>query len=142
MKLKWHVIQGMVKNMQGRSPDSEHAVKNAVERVSAAGKLGIATTKYANSGRRYGADGGKWKLTELQTKKVLLFFILHFDCTTNTNVSQHQTQKTKKTEGDGFRAQVEEQTVLHVPLHQERAQVGGKCEDHCSNLEQAHFIFV
>ena len=49
----------MVKNIQGKTPGSEHAVKNAVERVSAAGPKDIAVTTYANSGRRYSADGPK-----------------------------------------------------------------------------------
>ena len=34
-------------------------MKNAVERVSAAGPIDIAVTTYAKSGRRYGADGAK-----------------------------------------------------------------------------------
>ena len=63
----------MVKNIQGKTPGSEHAVKNAVERVSAAGPKGIAVTRYANSGRRYGADGGKYMLTEKQAAQVVEF---------------------------------------------------------------------
>ena len=61
----------MVKTIQGKRPESEHAVKNAVGRVSAAGPKRIALTRYANSGRRYGADGGKYMLTEKQTAQVL-----------------------------------------------------------------------
>ena len=34
---------------------------------------GIASTKYANSGRRYGVDGGKYLLTEKQTAQVVAF---------------------------------------------------------------------
>ena len=61
----------MVKNVQGKRPGSEHAVKNAVERVSAAGPKGIAVTRYANLGRRYGADGGKYLLTAKQAALVV-----------------------------------------------------------------------
>ena len=63
----------MVKTIQGKRPKSEHAVMNAVERVSAAGPKGIAVTGYANSGRRYGADGGKYLLTAKQTAQVVDF---------------------------------------------------------------------
>lgn len=72
-KLKWHQIRRLVKNIQGKTPESEHAVKNAVKRVGAAGAKGIAVTRYANSGRRYGADGGKYVLTEKQTAQVVDF---------------------------------------------------------------------
>ena len=72
-KLPWNQVQSMVKNIQGKTPGSEHAVKNAVERVSAAGPKGIAVTRYANSGRRYGADGGKYMLTEKQAAQVVEF---------------------------------------------------------------------
>ena len=66
LKRKWHEIQGMVRNMQGEHPKSEHCVKNAVQRVTAAGKKGIAKTRYENCGR-------KKKLTEDDTKKVCDF---------------------------------------------------------------------
>ena len=72
-KAKWKDIRKVVKNLQGKRPDSEHAVKNAVHRVSNAGPKGVLTTKYANSGRRYGSDGGKFMLTEQQTKQVVDF---------------------------------------------------------------------
>ena len=36
-KAKWKDIRKVVKNLQGKAPDSEHAVKNAVRRVSNAG---------------------------------------------------------------------------------------------------------
>lgn len=72
-KAKWKDIRKVVKNLQGKRPDSEHAVKNAVHRVSNAGPKGVLTTNYANSGRRYGPDGGKYMLTEQQTKQVVEF---------------------------------------------------------------------
>jgi len=71
--MPWKKVRSMVTNIQGKRPGSEHAVKNAVERVSAAGPQGIALTRYANSGRRYGADGGKYMLTEKQTAQVVDF---------------------------------------------------------------------
>ena len=42
-------------------------MKNAVERVSAAGPKGIAVTRFASWGRGYSADGGKY----LQAQEVL-----------------------------------------------------------------------
>ena len=47
-KAKWKDIRKVVKNLQGKRPDSEHAVKNAVHRVSNAGPKGVLTTNYAN----------------------------------------------------------------------------------------------
>ena len=72
-KAKWKDIRKVVKNLQGKRPDSEHAVKNAVHRVSNAGPKGVLTTNYANSGRRYGPDGGKYKLTDKERKDVVSF---------------------------------------------------------------------
>ena len=71
--MKWNKIQKMVKNVQGKRPDSDHCVRNAVARVEAAGSKGMPTTKYKNSGRRYGSDGGKYLLTEKQQKDVVAF---------------------------------------------------------------------
>ena len=65
-KKKWNEIQSMVKNMQGQRPQSEHCVKNAVKRVSAAGKKGVIKTQYKNCGR-------KKALTPEDTKRVLEF---------------------------------------------------------------------
>ena len=62
-----------MKNIQGKRPGSDHAVRNAVARVSASGPQGVAVTRYANSGRRYGADGGKYLLTEKQRALVVDF---------------------------------------------------------------------
>ena len=52
--------------MQGKTPQSEHCVKNAVQRVTAAGKKGVAKTNYKNCGR-------KKVLTPDENKKVLDF---------------------------------------------------------------------
>ena len=51
-KKKWNEVQSMVKNMQGKRPQSEHCVMNAVKRVSAAGKKGVIKTQYKNCGRK------------------------------------------------------------------------------------------
>ena len=45
-KEKWKDIQSKVKNMEGKRPKSEHCVKNAVQRVNASGKKGVAMTNY------------------------------------------------------------------------------------------------
>ena len=51
-KEKWKDIQSKVKNMEGKRPKSEHCVKNAVQRVNASGKKGVAMTNYKNCGRK------------------------------------------------------------------------------------------
>ena len=71
--MKWGKIQKMVKNIQGKRPDSDHCVRNAVARVEAAGSKGLPTTRYKNSGRRYGSDGGKYLLSAKQQKDVVQF---------------------------------------------------------------------
>jgi hypothetical protein len=53
--------------------DAAHAVRNAVARLESNGRRGIATTRYANCGRRYGDDGGKYLLTPKQEKEVVQF---------------------------------------------------------------------
>ena len=63
-KEKWKDIQSKVKNMEGKRPKSEHCVKNAVQRVQASGKKGVAMTNYKNCGR-------KRKLTPEEEKKVV-----------------------------------------------------------------------
>ena len=65
-KMKWNQIQKKVKNLKGKTPKSEHCVKNAVQRVTAAGKKGVAKTNYKNCGR-------KKVLTPDENKKVLDF---------------------------------------------------------------------
>ena len=72
-KMKWKDIMKLVKNMQGKRPQSEHAVANAVARVDTASKNGVATTNYKNCGRRYGEDGGKYMLTKQQEKQAVDF---------------------------------------------------------------------
>ena len=63
-KAKWKDIKNKVKNIQGTKPKSEHCVKNAVQRVQASGKKGVAMTNYKNCGR-------KRKLTPAEEKKVV-----------------------------------------------------------------------
>ena len=65
-KMKWTDIQKKVKNVQGKTPLSEHCVKNAVQRQTAAGKKGVAKTNYKNCGR-------KKALTPEQAKQVVGF---------------------------------------------------------------------
>lgn len=65
-KMKWHQIRKKVRSVQGTMPQSEHCVKNAVQRVTAAGKKGVAKTNYKNCGR-------KKALTPEESKKVLDF---------------------------------------------------------------------
>ena len=72
-KMKWKNIWKVVKTMEGKRPESYHAVRNAVARVHTAGPRGFATTKYKNCGRRYGADGGKYMITPKQEKEVVHF---------------------------------------------------------------------
>ena len=57
--MKWKDIRKKVKTVEGKNPQSEHAVKNAVERVEKTPGRGVPITNYKNSGRRYGADGVK-----------------------------------------------------------------------------------
>ena len=64
--MKWIDIQKRVKNVQGKTPQSEHCVKNAVQRVTAAGKKGVAKTNYKNCGRNKA-------LTPEEAKKVVGF---------------------------------------------------------------------
>ena len=63
-RAKWKDIQGKVKNMEGTTPKSQHCVKNAVQRVQASGKKGVAMTNYKNCGR-------KRKLTAQEEKMVV-----------------------------------------------------------------------
>ena len=49
-RAKWKDIQGKVRNIQGKRPKSEHVVKNAVQRVQASGKKGVAATNFKNCG--------------------------------------------------------------------------------------------
>jgi hypothetical protein len=65
-KMKWNQIQKKVKNLKGKTPKSEHCVINAMQRVTAAGKKGVAKTNYKNCGR-------KKVLTPEETKKVVAF---------------------------------------------------------------------
>ena len=63
-KAKWKDIQSKVKNMEGKRPQSEHCVMNAVQRVQASGRKGVAVTFYKNCGR-------KRKLTPQEEKNVV-----------------------------------------------------------------------
>ena len=72
-KMKWEDIQKEVKTMEGKRPQSDKPVRNAVARVSTAGAKGVAMTKYHNCGRRYGEDGGKYAITPRQEKEVVNF---------------------------------------------------------------------
>ena len=72
-KMKWKDIKKVVKTMEGKRPESEHAVKNAVARADIAGARGIASSRYENCGRRYGEDGGKYMITKKQEKEVVRF---------------------------------------------------------------------
>ena len=65
-KMKWADIQKKVRNVQGKPPQSEHCVENAVKRVIAAGKKGVAKTNYKNCGRNKA-------LTPEETRKVVAF---------------------------------------------------------------------
>ena len=65
-KMKWNQIRKRVKNLKGKTPQSEHGVKNAMQRAAAAGKKGVAKTNYKNCGR-------KEALTPEQTKQVVDF---------------------------------------------------------------------
>ena len=70
-KRTWADIRAAVKNVQGMTPGSNHAIENAVKRMALSGGTGIAKTGYAQSGRRYGADGGKNKLSETEEAKLV-----------------------------------------------------------------------
>ena len=74
-KMKWGEIQEKVKNLQGKTPQSDHCVRNAVRRVTAAGKKGVAKTNYKNCGR-------KKALTPEEDNKVVefSFFFFSFFC--------------------------------------------------------------
>ena len=64
--MAWNKIQEKVKNVSGQKPQSEHCVKNAVQRVTTAGKKGVAKTNYKNCGR-------KKALTPEESKQVVDF---------------------------------------------------------------------
>ena len=51
-KMRLTDIQKKVKNVQGKTPQREHCVKNAVQRVTAAGKKGVAKTNYRTVGAK------------------------------------------------------------------------------------------
>ena len=72
-QMKWKDIWKSVKTIEGKRLETDHAVRNAVARVDAAGARGIATTKYKNCGRRYGEDGGKYMVTPKQEDEVVQF---------------------------------------------------------------------
>ena len=63
-KLKWKDVLAKVKNIEGKRPKSEHCVKNAVQRVVASGKKGVAITNYKNCGRHK-------KLSQKEAKMVV-----------------------------------------------------------------------
>ena len=67
--MRWNKIQQKVKNVAGKTPDSDHCVRNAVQRVTASGKKGVAKTNYKNCGRSKA-------LTPEEAKKVLHYSIL------------------------------------------------------------------
>jgi len=47
-KMKFDDIRKKVKNMQGKTPKSNHCVENAVQRVKKAGKKGVSFFKFTN----------------------------------------------------------------------------------------------
>ena len=63
--MKWLKICSEVRNIKGEVP-TEHAVRNAVERMRASGKAKIPHTNYANCGR-------KSVLTEEQQRQIVAF---------------------------------------------------------------------
>lgn len=63
-RARWKDIHSKVKNIQGKKPKSQHCVKNAVQRVQASGRKGVAMTNYKNCGR-------KRKLTAQEEKMVV-----------------------------------------------------------------------
>ena len=65
-KMKWSAIQKKVKNVKGKTPSSDHCVRNAVQRQIAAGKKGVAKTNYKNC-------GPKKALTPEEVNKVFFF---------------------------------------------------------------------
>ena len=69
--MKWRDIQKEVKTMEGKTPKSDHAVRNAVSRGGIA--RGVVTNNYENCGRRYGEDGGKHMITPQQEKDLVQF---------------------------------------------------------------------
>ena len=66
LKMKWGEIQKKVRDLQGKTPESDHCVRNAIRRAAAAGKKGVAKTNYKNCGR-------KKALTPEEEKKVVDF---------------------------------------------------------------------
>lgn len=71
--MKWKEIRKKVKTVEGKAPQSEHAVRNAVERVARTPRRGIPTTNYKNSGRRYGPDGRRCMISEKDVKALVQF---------------------------------------------------------------------
>ena len=65
-KMKWLEIRKKVKNLQSKTPQSEHCVKNAVQRATTAGRKVVAKTNHKNCGR-------KRAMTPEEAKKVVDF---------------------------------------------------------------------
>ena len=68
-KMRWNKILLKVKNVSGNTPQSEHCVKNAVQRVTAAGKKGVAKTNYKNCGRKKALTPEKKSKNKQKEKK-------------------------------------------------------------------------
>lgn len=69
---KWCDILDEVVNVKGE-PTSEFCVRLAVKRLQNKGRAAIPKSNYQNCGRRYGKDGGKYKITPAQAQKVVQF---------------------------------------------------------------------
>ena len=71
-KWSWKRIANQLKNLKGQRP-SFKAVRNAAARQRVAGPKAIAHTRYKNCGRKYGANGHKYKLSKQQSKQLVAF---------------------------------------------------------------------
>ena len=71
-KYKWSQIAKEVVNLEGQQP-SENCLRLAVQRLGKKGKSAQPKNNYANCGRRYGNDGGKFKLTPKLEQAVVSF---------------------------------------------------------------------
>ena len=71
-KKSWPEVKAECVNLKGQ-PAGEKAVRQAVARMCqpARGHAKLGQGKYKNCGRRYGADGGKYKITPTQEKQVV-----------------------------------------------------------------------
>ena len=131
-KKKWWQIQEKVKNLQGGEP-SENCLRLAVRRMQKKGKAAVPQNNYANCGRRYGSDGGKYKVTPKQAQAVVAFVkkwrhkrfctCPHIRRELKLNVSDNTVARTLNRHGFYWRAVPKKQPLTAEQLKKRKAFV-------------------